>query len=181
MADVKEKIKLLQVIRFNPEKILPVVDHAWKVFPDKDMGTQWYDDPEHNIGWDAGFVDGNRPYFLECWATNGITMLTYFVSTIGIENATTEDLVKMLTDAGLFRLLDPENPRTSVMKFEDDHGNEFFSINVVVGVEDETYISGGRIYPFGPLNEYNSRKNKEAGKNESERTDRKEDTGSTAG
>ena len=54
------------------------------------------------------------------------------------------------------------------MKFEDDHGNEFFSINVVVGVEDETYISGGRIYPFGPLNEYNSKKSKEAGKHEPE-------------
>ena len=158
MADVNQKIRMLNIFRLNPEKFLPIVDHAWKEFPDVDPGTEWYDDKEVNLGWDTGLLDGNRPYFLEGWATNGITMLTYFVSTIGIEDATTEELVKMLTDAGLFRLYDPEHPRTSVMKFEDDSGNEFFSVNVTVGVEDETYLNGGRVYPFRPLNEYNRSK-----------------------
>ena len=158
MADVREKIELLQAIRQNTEVFLPVVDHAWKVFPNKDTGTEWYDDPVYNIGWDAGIIDGNRPYFLECWATSGITMLTYFVSTVGMENAATKDLIKMLTDADLVQLKDPEHPRVSVMKFEDSRGNEFFSINVTVGVEDETYATGGRIYPFAPLNDYNSLK-----------------------
>ena len=95
-------------------------------------------------------------------------MLTYFVSVIGMEDASVVDLVKLLTDAHLFRLRDPDYPRTSVMKFEDDNGNVFFSINVMVGIEDETYIEGGIIYPFRPLNEYNNRKNREAGKRESE-------------
>ena len=158
MADVNQKIKMLSMFRLNPDRFLPVVDHAWKVFPDVDNGTEWYDDKQVNIGWDTGLLEPDRPYFLECWATCGITMLTFFVSTKGIEDATTEDLVKMLTDAKLFRLLEPENPRTSVMKFEDDHGNEFFSINVPVGVEDDVYVEGGRCYSFGPLNEYNSRK-----------------------
>ena len=146
-------------IRNNPEKYLPITDHAWKVFPKKTEGDEWCD-PEYNLGWDAGLLDGNRPYFLECWATCGITMLTYFVSTKGIEDASTEDLVRMLTEAGLFRVVNPEGPGTAVMKFEDDHGNEFYSINVTVGVEDELYVEGGRWYPFGPLNEYNSRKMK---------------------
>ena len=158
MADVREKIELLQAIRQNTEVFLPVVDHAWKVFPKKDMGTEWYDDPVYNIGWDAGIIDGNRPYFLECWATSGITMLTYFVSTVGLENAAAKDLIKMLTDADLVQFKDPEHPRVSVMKFEDSRENEFFSINVTVGVEDETYATGGRIYPFAPLNDYNSLK-----------------------
>ena len=158
MADVREKIELLQAIRQKTEAFLPVVDHAWKVFPKKDMGTEWYDDPVYNIGWDAGIIDGNRPYFLECWATSGITMLTYFVSTVGMENAATKDLIKMLTDADLVQFKDPEHPRVSVMKFEDSRGNEFFSINVTAGVEDETYATGGRIYPFAPLNDYNSLK-----------------------
>jgi hypothetical protein len=134
------------------------------VFPDKDMGTEWYDDPEYNLGWDTGLLDGNRPYFMECWATNGITMLTYFVSTKGIENASTEDLVKMLTEAGPFRFLnpDPDKPGASVMKFEDDHENVFFSINITVGIEDELFVEGGRMYPYAPLNEYNSKKKKES-------------------
>ena len=158
MADVNLKIKMLNMFRLNPEKFLPIVDHAWKEFPDRDDGTEWYDDPQYNIGWDTGLLDGNRPYFLEGWATCGITMLTYFVSTIGIEDATTEELVKKLTDARLFRLYDPEHPRTSVMKFEDDNGNEFFSINVTVGIEDETYLDGGTVYSYKPLNEHNRKK-----------------------
>ena len=162
MADIVErKIKLLSMIRLNPDRFLPVVDHAWKVFPEVDNGTEWYDDKEYNLGWDAGLLTPDRPYFLEAWATCGITMLTYFVSAKGIEDASTEDLVKMLTDAKLFRLLDPEKPRTSVMKFEDSTGEEFFSINVVVGDEEGLYLEGGRFYSYGPLNEYNSRKKKD--------------------
>ena len=160
MADVNDKIRFLDTLRNSQGKFLPIVDHAWKVFPKENTGTEWYDDPEYNLGWDAGLVDGNRPYFAECWATNGITMLTYFVSTRGIEDASTEDLVRMLTDAHLFRLLDPGNPRTAVMKFEDDTGNEFYSINVTAVVEDDLYVEGGACYPFGPLNEYNERKMK---------------------
>ena len=118
MADIVErKIKLLSLFRLNPDRFLPVVDHAWKVFPDVDYGTEWYDDKEYNLGWDAGLLTPDRPYFLEAWATCGITMLTYFVSARGIEDASTEDLVRMLTEAKLFRLLDPDKPRTSVMKF----------------------------------------------------------------
>ena len=165
MADVHDKIKFLKVVRLNPEVFLPIVDHAWKVFPDRDTGKEWYDDPEVNIGWDAGLVDGNRPYFAECWASCGITMLTYFISAKGMEEAKTEDLVRLLEGGHLVTFLDREHPRVSVMKFEDDSENVFFSINITVGYEDETYIKGGRIFPYGPLNEYNSRKLKEAEEN----------------
>ncbi len=37
-------------------------------------------------------------------------------------------------------------------------GNEFFSVNIVVGVEDNTYVEGGRMFPFPYLNEFNMRK-----------------------
>ena len=40
MADVYQKIKLLDLFRLNPDKFLPLVDHAWKVFPAKDRGKQ---------------------------------------------------------------------------------------------------------------------------------------------
>jgi hypothetical protein len=158
MAKVTEKLELLRELREHPDRYLPIINQAWKVFPERDDGTEWYDDPEYNLGWDVGLLPGNRPYFLECWATSGITMLTYFVSTVGMENAATKDLIKMLTDADLVQFKDPEHPRVSVMKFEDSRENEFFSINVTVGVEDETYATGGRIYPFAPLNDYNSLK-----------------------
>lgn len=161
MTDAEHKIRLLSLFRLNPDRFLPVADHAWKVFPEVDNGTEWYDDKEYNLGWDAGLLEPDRPYFMEAWATCGITMLTYFVSVNGMEDASTEDLVRMLTDAKLFRLYDPEHPRTSVMKFEDSNGNVFFSVNVVAGDENGQYLEGGRFYPFGPLNEYNRRKMKD--------------------
>ena len=162
MADVFDKIEMLKKIRKDEGKYLPLVDHAWKVFRKVDRGDDGLDDPVYNLGWDTGLLGDDRPYFMECWATGGITMLTYFLSTTGIENASTPDLLKVLTDKGLFRLYDPEKPRTAVMKFDDSYGNEFFSVNVTVGVEDETYLDGGRMYPFAPLNEFNrKRKTKE--------------------
>ena len=168
MTDVNEKLRLLETLREEPEGMLPVIDHAWRVFPERCRGPKDWDDPEVNIGWDAGLLTPDRPYFAECWAVGGITVLTYFVSVIGIEDAGTGELVRMLTDAGLFRLLDPAEPRTSVAKFEDGRGNQFFSINVTVGIEDETYIEGGRIFSFRPLNEQNSRRTREADRNDAE-------------
>ena len=167
MADVMEKIRLLDTIRSHPEDFLPITDHAWKVFPKKTDGDEWCD-PEYNLGWDAGLLDGNRPYFAECWATGGITMLTYFVSAKGMEDTKTGDLLKMLTGAGLFRPLDPEHPRAETMKYEDKGGNPFFSVNVTVGAEDETYIDGGTVYPFRELNSRNRKKNREAKANDTE-------------
>ena len=87
MAEMNEKILLLDTIRNHPEDFLPIVDHAWKVFPAMTKGTDWRDDPEYDLGWDAGLLDGKRPYFAESWATGGITMRTYFVSAKGMEDA----------------------------------------------------------------------------------------------
>ena len=163
MADVSEKIGFLEEYRKHPEKYLPLMDHAWKQFEKVDYGENWYDDPWHNLGWDAGLLEGNRPYFLECWATCGITMLTYFVSTEGIEENGVPELLAMLEKAKVVKVLDPSRQRTGVRKFEDDHGKEFFSINIVAGDEEGTYTSGGRIYSFAALNRYNRNREKEAG------------------
>jgi hypothetical protein len=157
MAKVTEKLELLRELREHPDRYLPIINHAWKVFPERDDGTEWYDDPEYNLGWDVGLLPGNRPYFLECWATCGITMLTYFVSVVGIEDAKDADLIQMLEDEGLFQILDPSDPRTEVQKYDVD-GNKFFSINVVVGDEDNTYVRGGKMFPFPYLNEFNTKK-----------------------
>ena len=35
---------------------------------------------------------------------------------------------------------------------------KFFSINVVVGDEDNTYVRGGKMIPFPYLNEFNTKK-----------------------
>ena len=98
---------------------------------------------------------GNRPFFLECWATCGITMLTYFVSVKGIEDYGETELLKMLEEARLVKVRDPENPRTTAVKVKDGHGNEFFSVNIVCGDEEGTYTTGGEIISYRSLNALN--------------------------
>ena len=155
MAKAEEKIRFLKEYRAHPEKYFPLIDHAWKCFAEKDTGENPWDDPEYNIGWNAGVIGGNRPFFLECWATCGITMLTYFVSVKGIEEYGETELLKMLEEERLVKVLDPEHPRTTAVKVNDDHGNEFFSVNIVCGDEHGTYIKGGTIYAYKFLNAFN--------------------------
>jgi hypothetical protein len=69
MADVKDKIRFLEEYREHPEKYLPMTENAWKHYEKADYGTEWYDDPWYNLGWDAGLAEGNRPYFMLCWVT----------------------------------------------------------------------------------------------------------------
>ena len=155
MAKAEAKIRFLKEYREHPEKYFPLIDHAWKCFAEKDTGENPWDDPEYNIGWNAGVIGENRPFFLECWATCGITMLTYFVSVEGIEEYGEAELLKMLEEARLVKVLDPEHPRTTAVKVNDDHGNEFFSVNIVCGDEKGTYIKGGSIYAYKFLNAFN--------------------------
>lgn len=155
MAKAEEKIRFLKEYRAHPEKYFPLIDHAWKCFAEKDTGENLWDDPEYNIGWNAGVIGGNRPFFLECWATCGITMLTYFVSVKGIEEYGEKELLKMLEEERLVKVLVPEHPRTTAVKVNDDNGNEFFSVNIVCGDEHGTYIKGGTIYAYKFLNAFN--------------------------
>ncbi len=144
-------IDRLMEYRNNRESYLPMVDHETRYFPD---------DTEHgdvNIGWDCGFI-GQRPYFLECWATGGMTLISIFLSTIEIEDYSIEDLEKFLLEDG--KIFSKEEGYISpeiVPKFTDSNGNEFFSINILVGLEDEParIEGGGRLCSFESLNELN--------------------------
>ncbi len=148
MAYVDEKLTFLQDCLEHPGKYLPIVDHAWQTFPARNE----FD--EVNIGWNAGLIDGKRPFFCECWA-DGFTAITYFISTKGIEGYTAGQLEEMLSNAGIISYIRPDHYETSVMVFTDHSGNEFYSVNLVVGVEDDIYTEGGIIFSFSYLNSFN--------------------------
>lgn len=143
-------IERLQEYRANKDKYLPLIDHETWYFPDR---TE-FDDV--NIGWNCDFI-GNRPYFLECWASDGTTMITIFISTIGIEDYTLEDIEKLLiNEAKVYSKLPGYIPPEIGPKFEDSTGNEFYSVNIIVGIEDEpALIEGAPICSFAMLNELN--------------------------
>lgn len=164
MAAVNEGIRFLEEYREHPEKYLPLTEQAWEHYEKVDYGEDPYDDPWYNIGWNAGLLEGNRPYFMILWATCGITMLTYHVSAEGIGEYGVPEMLAMLEKAGLVKIPDPSRPRTSVRVFPDDSGKEFFSVNICVGDEDGTYASGGKAYSFASLNRFNRDREKEAGR-----------------
>ena len=146
---IMSSIEYLKEYRENKDKYLPVIDHEKEYFPERNE----FDDV--NIGWSMGFIE-DRPYFLECWATEGITMITVFVSAIGIENARPYELERMLIENKVYEPLDDYESPEECPRFNDDSGNTFFSINVLVGIEDEpAKITGGRLSPFSVLNEFN--------------------------
>ena len=143
-------IERLQEYRANKDKYLPLIDHETWYFPDR---TEFGD---VNIGWNCDFI-GNRPYFLECWATDGTTMITIFISTIGIEEYTLEDIENLLiNEAKVYSKLPGYIPPEIAPKFEDSNGNEFYSVNIIVGIDEEpALIKGAPICSFALLNELN--------------------------
>lgn len=74
----------------NPGRYLPLIDHAQKTFTEPD--------PTHddvNIGWNCGLIAPNRPYFSECWAIDGVTMLTILLSAEGLEDFRDEQVEEL--------------------------------------------------------------------------------------
>jgi len=142
-------IKLIEDYRKHPDKYLPLYYPTGQT-PERNE----YD--EVNIGWWAGLLDEKRPFFAECWAVDGITMLTIAVSTEGIEDITVEDLDKMFQDAEYYKQREPGQNLPHVDTFISKEGHKLYSINLTVGVEDEpARIDGGWIDPWAILNEYN--------------------------
>ena len=88
-------LEMIMDYRRNPEKYLPMFDHTWLI-PSKNE----YE--EINIGWNAGLLDDDRPYFVECWAVDQLTSLTFFLSTKGIEDKSPESLAQCFIDVGYF-------------------------------------------------------------------------------
>lgn len=153
-------IDFLKEYHRNSERYYPLIDHANRIFPKR---NEEYGD--WNIGWSCGLLDARRPYFMECWAVDGITLLTIFISTRDFENIPPEDLDALLEERKIYHKL-PNSRKPQVKSFTDDSGNSFYSVNVVVGDEESTYVDDSAgIYSFAILNEYN--RNRAGGEKES--------------
>ena len=150
-----ERIKGLEVLEKYKEGEtgwLPLLSSAYCIFPKRNEYG------EVNIAWNAGLLEGNRPFFSMLWAVDCITMLTLYFSAKGIEDITAEQAEQMFADIGYYRRKDSgRGSPGDLMKFKDPDDGEFFSFNVAVGVEDEpAEIEGGNVYPLKMLNDYNS-------------------------
>ena len=91
-----------------------------------------------DIGWNEGFLSDGRPYRMEAWAMDQITMVTYFFSTIEMENYTSDMFAGLLIKEGLIKKLSDEIPVDADI-LTDVSGNKMWSVNVTIATEDERY------------------------------------------
>lgn len=98
---------------------------------------------ETDIGWNSGYLADKRPYQAECWALDGITMLTYFFSIVGLENHTKEELMDLLIQDGALIVTDRTRARCGALPWMDAQGNLVWSVNLMVGEpdSDETFCT----------------------------------------
>lgn len=92
-----------------------------------------------DIGWNEGTLSDGRPFRLECWAEDQVTMLTYFMSTRGLEEVDAEFFQALLEREGLIRFRSDRKYVSSATLF-DPSGHEMWSVNVVVGDDDDTFV-----------------------------------------
>jgi len=92
--------------------------------------------PEGDINATSGTLPDGRPYVLEGWFTEGMTLVTYFFSVRDLEEASPDQLLALLLpelEAAAvpeeFRRLDED-----VRKILDASGNEIYSLTFVVGM-----------------------------------------------
>ena len=103
--------------------------------------TKTAENPALDIGWDEGFLSDGRPYRAEAWAEDQATMLTYLFSVRGLETYSNEQLANLLEAEGLIHFRDAQRRYVSAMPITDAAGNDMWSVNVVVGSEDDTYVT----------------------------------------
>src|ERR1700689_1326159 len=104
--------------------------------------------PENEIldlGWQEGVLKDGRPFRGEFWCQDQISMITFFFSTMGLENASQEDMESLLTSENLIQFKAGRRDVRAV-KIKDASGNEMWSVNVLVGDDEGTFVEGGR--PF---------------------------------
>jgi hypothetical protein len=122
------------------------------------------DDKDHSIGWAKGTVDGNRPYWAELWAEDGITMITIYLSSDGLEFGERKPMQDTFPGnqvvVGDEKVAKNFLEKEGLFKFEEKHfitpciytdeNGEFWSINIVVGNENEVYCDSQFTFsPYG--------------------------------
>jgi hypothetical protein len=96
--------------------------------------------PYLDIGWAEGVLSDNRPYRVEFWAEDQISMLTFFFQADGLNQSTREEFKHLLEEEGLVEFTN-EKWFVSPGKISEPDGTEFWSINVVLGDEDGLFCT----------------------------------------
>lgn len=104
-------------------------------------------DPHEDISWAEGTLHDGRPFRIEYWIHPGTSLLTVFISTLDIENATPLELKDLLIRGGVIEFDDDKffqsgfnGINLTAKKFHDISHNEMWSLTIILGDDDGTYI-----------------------------------------
>jgi hypothetical protein len=111
--------------------------------PDRSKQTVHFSRDEDGIvdvGWCDGVLFDGRPFRAEMWAQDQVSMLTFFFSRAGIDDVDTDALVRVLESEGLFKFRKADARNGNAVKIDDDAGNPIWSVNIMIGNEDESFL-----------------------------------------
>ncbi|MGH7625487.1 MAG: hypothetical protein ACREOJ_09230 [Gemmatimonadaceae bacterium] len=95
-----------------------------------------------DLGWCEGVLYDGRPFRVETWVQDQITMLTIFFSALGIEDVSEVQLSSVMESEGLVAYKEgAQRRRNECHIITDRAGNAMWSVNVPVGGEDETFVA----------------------------------------
>ena len=98
------------------------------------------ENPVIDLGWNEGFLSDARPYRVEAWAEDQISSVTFFMSTSGIENHSNAQFADLLEREQLIAYHPDGRRSAAAMPFTDASGNSIWSVNVVTGDDEETFV-----------------------------------------
>lgn len=112
--------------------------------------TKTADDPSFDIAWNEDLMSDGRPFRVECWAEDGMTCLTFFFSTKGLETASNAQLAELLEREGLVEFV--ADRKASALPLSDASGNDMWSVSVVLGIGDESLaVERTKLRPYARL------------------------------
>jgi hypothetical protein len=87
-------------------------------------------DRKLDLRWAKGEWKDGRPYRAELWSWEGLSIVTFFFSTLDLEDAGEADLERILEKESLLEF--PGTPRVYPERVRDSGGNEIWSVSVTV-------------------------------------------------
>jgi hypothetical protein len=87
-------------------------------------------DRELDKGWAEGEWKDGRPFRAELWSWGGLSAVTFFFSTLGLEDAREPELAGLLEENSLVQFL--TNRKVYLEKVMDSAGNEMWSVTIPI-------------------------------------------------
>ena len=114
--------------------------------PDRSNQKRQLGSPDRDGVLDFGYYVGNlsqdgRPIFAERWRQDEAQMVTFFMSTEGIESFDRPEFENLLEDENLVNFVPGQPKFAAPAKWIDAKGNEMWSVNVVLGDTESTFAN----------------------------------------